>query len=269
MKRTSRQIIRDDDDDDALRRFYLLFRRDLVHPPSGCDQDVSGGRSSRGAPLRGAGCPGPLRRGVRARLPQSWSQALADATEAGGRPGASARGGPDLPLSAACSCSTPRIAGCSPSTTRGTKDYGLRKPVREHIARRMQQNAVFSSRATGYYDKLLNLWSMIDEGDPGHRPAALQRRAVRYGHCPAAGDGPPPRRAAGPDHLRPEPHRDGRPAPVHQLPRYVRPAARLDLRAPSWSASRSATTTATSPSGPIPTPARTAAASTRRRSWLT
>ena len=45
-------------------------------------------------------------------------------------------------------------------------DYGLRQPVREHIARRMEQGAVFSSRATGYYDKLLNLWGMIDEGDP-------------------------------------------------------------------------------------------------------
>ena len=45
-------------------------------------------------------------------------------------------------------------------------DYGLRQPVRDDIARRMQRGAVFSSRATGYYDKLLNLWRMIDEGDP-------------------------------------------------------------------------------------------------------
>ncbi len=44
-------------------------------------------------------------------------------------------------------------------------DYGLRKPVREHIADRMQQSALFSTRAAGYYNHLLTLWRLIDEGD--------------------------------------------------------------------------------------------------------
>ena len=47
----------------------------LVHPPSGCHHHLPGGRPHGGAPLRGAGRPGPLRRGVRARLPQSSSGA--------------------------------------------------------------------------------------------------------------------------------------------------------------------------------------------------
>ena len=45
-------------------------------------------------------------------------------------------------------------------------DYGLRKPVREDIARRMERDTVFSSAASRYYDHLMTLCGMIDKGDP-------------------------------------------------------------------------------------------------------
>ena len=44
-------------------------------------------------------------------------------------------------------------------------DYGLRKPVREDIARRMADRDAFSTRASSYYDHLMTLCGLIDEGD--------------------------------------------------------------------------------------------------------
>ena len=45
-------------------------------------------------------------------------------------------------------------------------DYGLRKRVRDDIARRMADRDVYSSMATNYYDRLMNLFRIIDKGDP-------------------------------------------------------------------------------------------------------
>ena len=45
------------------------------------------------------------------------------------------------------------------------EDYGLRKPVREDIARRMDLGAVFSTSASNYYDHLMTLCRLIDQGD--------------------------------------------------------------------------------------------------------
>ena len=45
-------------------------------------------------------------------------------------------------------------------------DYGLRKPVREDIARRMANRDVFSTIASRYYDHLMTLCRLIDRGDP-------------------------------------------------------------------------------------------------------
>ena len=44
-------------------------------------------------------------------------------------------------------------------------DYGLRK-VRDDIARRTEQKDTFSTRVSNYYDRLINLFRIIDEGDP-------------------------------------------------------------------------------------------------------
>ena len=45
------------------------------------------------------------------------------------------------------------------------EDYGLRKPVREHIARRMEEGSVFSSTVSGYYAHIKSLCGQIDKGD--------------------------------------------------------------------------------------------------------
>ena len=44
-------------------------------------------------------------------------------------------------------------------------DYGLRKRVRDDIARRMTDGDVFSSAATHYYDRLMTLFRLVDQGD--------------------------------------------------------------------------------------------------------
>ena len=44
-------------------------------------------------------------------------------------------------------------------------DYGLRKPVRDDIGRRMETDDTFSAKFTNYYDRLVNLFRIIDEGD--------------------------------------------------------------------------------------------------------
>ena len=56
--------------------------------------------------------------------------------------------------------------GPAPVNDSRYEDYGLRKPVREDIARRMADGAVLSTRATSYYDHLMTLCQLIDEGDP-------------------------------------------------------------------------------------------------------
>ena len=45
------------------------------------------------------------------------------------------------------------------------EDYGLRKRVRDDIARRMAEGSALSARATTYYDHLMMLGQLIDQGD--------------------------------------------------------------------------------------------------------
>ena len=165
------QIIRSGDDE-ALRRFYLLFRRDSFIRQAGAtttfleDALAEGRRYEERVAQDLSGV-------VFERVFPSLVQALADATEAGADPVSGYGAGLEPVRQAALICLYRLLfvhyaedRGLLPVNDARYADYGLRKPVREHIARRMQQNAVFSSRATGYYDKLFNLWRMIDEGDP-------------------------------------------------------------------------------------------------------
>ena len=45
-------------------------------------------------------------------------------------------------------------------------DYGLRKRIRDDIADRMAQGDTFSGTATNYYNRLVELFRLIDQGDP-------------------------------------------------------------------------------------------------------
>ena len=55
--------------------------------------------------------------------------------------------------------------GLLPVNDRRYEDYGLRKPVRQDIARRTEQGAAFSAGASHYYDHLMTLCGLIDRGD--------------------------------------------------------------------------------------------------------
>ena len=55
--------------------------------------------------------------------------------------------------------------GLLPVNDRRYEDYGLRKPVRQDIARRTEQGAAFSASASHYYDHLMTLCGLIDRGD--------------------------------------------------------------------------------------------------------
>ena len=84
-------------DDDALRLFLPTVPARVVHAPSGSDRHVPGGCPGRGATLRGAGCPGPVRRGLRSCLPRP-GRGVGRRDACGSRTGGRAPGGPDLPL---------------------------------------------------------------------------------------------------------------------------------------------------------------------------
>lgn len=52
-----------------------------------------------------------------------------------------------------------------PARDRKYDDYGMRQPVREHIARRLDENDTLSDRADAYYRHMRQLFALIDEGD--------------------------------------------------------------------------------------------------------
>ena len=49
------------------------------------------------------------------------------------------------------------------------RSYGLREPIRDKIANRMDNDVLFSDLATGYYDHVMTLCRLIDGGDPSIR----------------------------------------------------------------------------------------------------
>ena len=55
--------------------------------------------------------------------------------------------------------------GLLPVNDRRYDDYGLRKRVRDDIARRMADGDTYSAMATNYYDRLVDLFRIIDVGD--------------------------------------------------------------------------------------------------------
>ncbi len=158
-------------DNEALRRFYLLFRRDSFIRQAGAtttflDDALAEGRRYEEQVAQ------DLSGVVFERVFPDLVAALADAAGAGGDPVSGYGAGLEPVRQAALICLYRLLfilyaedRGLLPVNDARYADYGLRKPVREQIARRMQQGAVFSTRATSYYYKLLNLWRLIDEGD--------------------------------------------------------------------------------------------------------
>ncbi len=56
--------------------------------------------------------------------------------------------------------------GLLPVNDQRYDDYGLRKGVRDHISNRMDDKDTFSARAANYWNRLTDLFQIIDKGDP-------------------------------------------------------------------------------------------------------
>ena len=258
------QTILAEDDDDALRTFFLLFRRDAftLRPGSTTtflESAIAEGRRYEeqiAQDLSGV---------VFERVFPDLVQALADAS------------GESLPqVRQAALVFLYRLLFVLYAEDRGLlpvndvryDDYGLRKRVRDDVAGRMAEQDTYSSIASNYYDRLMTLFKLIDKGDPsiGLPPyngglfasdAAPLLETVRlpdskvapiiYGLSHTSNPGAPPDAASSTTATCPS-------------------SSSARSTSGSWSGSRRAVTMARSPSGPIPTPARTAAASTRHRS---
>ena len=166
------------------------------------------------------------------------------------------------------SCSTPRTAACCPSTT---LRYGRLRPAQESPRRHRAPNSPGRRLLSPRHELLRprdNAGQAHRRRRRLHRSAALQRRSVRAHGRAAAGSLSPARRRLRPHRPRPEPHRDGRRAgfvnyrdmSVQQLGSiYERLLEREPVRNSQGEIDIR----------PIPTRARTAAASTRPRSWWT
>ena len=148
-------------DEDGLRLFYILFRRDSFTPQQGATTGFLEAALTQGRRYEEKVAQ-DLSSVVFERVFPKLVQALADAT------------GEDLPgVRHAALIFLYRLLfvlyaedrGLLPVNDRRYEDYGLRKPVRDHVAHRMQSGAVFSASASSYYGHLMTLFRQIDEGD--------------------------------------------------------------------------------------------------------
>ena len=151
----------DSGDEDSLRLVYLLFRRSSFTPQQGAaisflEAALAEGRSYEEQVTK------DISGMVFERVFPSLVQALADSA------------GEELPeVRQAALIFLYRLLfvlyaedrGLLPVNDPRYEDYGLRKPVRQEIARRMDRGAAFSERASSYYDHLTTLCRLIDRGD--------------------------------------------------------------------------------------------------------
>ena len=161
------EVLLDPDREEDLRVFHLLFRRPSFTAQDGAaasflDAALTEGR--RYEDQVSADLSGVVFESVFPAL----VQALADAAQKGGS-------GPGLPeVHKAALIFLYRLLfvlyaedrGLLPVNDSRYDDYGLRKRVRDDVARRMADSDTFSAAASNYYDRLLNLFRIIDQGDP-------------------------------------------------------------------------------------------------------
>ena len=148
-------------DDDSLRLFYLLLRRDSFTPQGGAATSFLESALAEGRRYEQQ-VTEDISGVVFERVFPSLVKALAD------------NAGEELPaIREAALIFLYRLLfvlyaedrGLLPVNDPRYEDYGLRKPVREDIARRMDRSAVFSTSASRYYDHLMTLCRLIDKGD--------------------------------------------------------------------------------------------------------
>ena len=149
------------DDEDGLRTFYLLFRRDSFAPQDGAtasflETAIAEGR--RYEEKVAQDLSGVVFESVFPNL----IEALADAEDGDL---SQVREAALIFLYRLLFVLYAEDRGLLPVNDNRYEDYGLRKPVREHIADRMAQASVFSTNASSYYDHVMTLSRLIDKGD--------------------------------------------------------------------------------------------------------
>ena len=256
--------------EEDLRVFHLLFRRASFTPQEGAAESFLEAALAEGRRYEEQVAQ-DLSGVVFESVFPALVQALADAAQKGGT-------GASLPeVHKAALIFLYRLLfvlyaedrGLLPVNDSRYDDYGLRKRVRDDVARRMEESDTFSAVASNYYDRLLNLFRIIDQGDPsiGLPPYNGGLFAREAAPCLRRSASPTPRWLPS--------------STTSATPRTCKASATSSTTATcpcsssarstnvSSSASRSGAATARSTSAPTPMPARTAAASTRPRSWWT
>ena len=147
--------------EDGLRLFYLLFRRDSFTPQQGATTSFLEAALAQGRRYEEKVAQ-DLSSVVFERVFPKLVQALADA---GGEDLSRVRHAALILLYRLLFVLYAEDRGLLPVNDRRYEDYGLRKPVRDHVAHRMQGGGVFSASASSYYDHLMTLFRQIDEGD--------------------------------------------------------------------------------------------------------
>ena len=149
-------------DDETLRLFYLLFRRDSFTPLQGATTSFLETALAEGRRYEEKVAQ-DLSSVVFERVFPKLVEALADAS---GRELPEVRHGALIFLYRLLFVLYAEDRGLLPVNDARYEDYGLRKPVREDIARKMAEETILSTQATNYYDHLTTLCRLIDQGDP-------------------------------------------------------------------------------------------------------
>ena len=153
--------------EEDLRVFHLLFRRESFTPQEGAAESFLEAALAEGRRYEEQVAQ-DLSGVVFESVFPALVRALADAAQKGGH-------GAGLPeIHKAALIFLYRLLfvlyaedrGLLPVNDTRYDDYGLRKRVRDDVARRMEESDTFSRRASNYYDRLLNLFRIIDQGDP-------------------------------------------------------------------------------------------------------
>ena len=147
--------------EDGLRLFYLLFRRDSFTPQQGATTSFLEAALAQGRRYEEKVAQ-DLSSVVFERVFPKLVQALADGT---GEDLSRVRHAALILLYRLLFVLYAEDRGLLPVNDPRYEDYGLRKPVRDHVAHRMQGGGVFSASASSYYDHLMTLFRQIDEGD--------------------------------------------------------------------------------------------------------
>ena len=149
-------------DEDSLRLFYLLFRRDSFTPLQGATTSFLEAALAEGRRYEQTVAE-DLSGVVFAKVFPKLVEALASAS---GAALPDVRHGALIFLYRLLFILYAEDRGLLPVNDPRYEDYGLRKPVREDIARKMADGTVLSAQATSYYDHLVTLCRLIDGGDP-------------------------------------------------------------------------------------------------------